>query len=89
MLPSDIVRLSNENGPGLRLMVFGPLVLSISLAFSGCVAVPVYRQEMVSGPGMLFSNSPVLASEPALLTQVEPGLASNGGGQAAGCTSCR
>ena len=89
MFPSDTMPLSPEIGSSRRLMVAGVLVSSIGLILSGCVAVPVYRQEMVSGPGMLFSNSPVLAVESALLTQVEPGLASNGGGQAAGCTSCR
>ena len=65
------------------------ICLALGLLLTGCTAVPVYQQDLVSQPGMLFSDSPLLVPEAALLTQVEPGTASNGGGQAAGCSSCR
>ena len=71
-----------------RVFFAGALVALI-VGLAGCKAVPVYQQAMVSQPGMYFSGSPIEASGPALLTQIEPGIASNGGGQAAGCSSCR
>jgi len=55
---------------------------------SGCAGVPVAQQRLVSRPGMLFSDSPVLADRGPLAAQLEPGRAA-GGAQAAGCTACR
>ena len=72
-----------------RLVLIAGIGLGGWFLASGCTAVPVYQQDLVSQPGMLFSDSPILVPEAALLTQVEPGTASNGGGQAAGCSSCR
>lgn len=72
-----------------RSALLGGICLGVWFLASGCTAVPVYQQDLVSQPGMLFSDSPILVPEAALLTQVEPGTASNGGGQAAGCSSCR
>ncbi|MEZ5277282.1 MAG: hypothetical protein R3F07_12945 [Opitutaceae bacterium] len=89
MFTSDDFLFSDACPPWWRQMVACGLVVVTGVMLSGCAGVPVYRQAMVSSPGMLYSNSPVLAAESALLTQLEPGLASNGGGQAAGCTSCR
>ena len=55
---------------------------------AGC-AVPVHQQRLVSQPNMQFSDSPVFAYQSRLLPQVESGAAASGGGQNAGCTSCR
>lgn len=76
-----------QNCP-IRICVFTGLAVLVVL-LTGCTAVPVYQQGMVSQPGMYFTSSPIEAAEPALLTQIEPGIASTGGGQAAGCSSCR
>ncbi len=71
-----------------------PLLLSLAaglallVVFAGCAAVPVAQQRLVSRPGMVFSDSPVLADRGALAAQLEPGRAA-GGAQAAGCTACR
>ena len=56
--------------------------------FVGCAGVPVAQQRLVSRPGMVFSDSPVLAGRGVLTAQLEPGRAA-GGAQAAGCTACR
>jgi hypothetical protein len=62
------------------------LVLSV---LCGCQSVPAYRQRLVAKPSMQFSRSPVFTYDAGLLPQIESGAASSGGGQAAGCTSCR
>lgn len=54
----------------------------------GCAGVPVAQQRLVSRPGMVFSDSPLLNTRGALAAQLEPGRAA-GGAQAAGCTACR
>lgn len=56
---------------------------------SGCTSIPVYEQQLVSRPGMTFSDSPVESTSINMLSQIEPGSAVSGGGQAAGCTACR
>ena len=76
-------------GHGRTLTIRSVILAIVALGLAGCSAVPVYQQELVSSYGMVFSDSPVLMAEPALLTQIEPGVASTGGGQAAGCSSCR
>lgn len=76
-----------EKNPVRTCVCTGLALLVVML--TGCTAVPVYQQGMVSQPGMYFTSSPIEAAEPALLTQIEPGIASTGGGQAAGCSSCR
>lgn len=60
-----------------------------ALAVAGCTNVPVYQQELVSKPGMIFSDSLVDAPRVNLLSQIEAGAAVSGGAQAAGCTACR
>lgn len=65
------------------------LLSGLALLATGCARVGISEQRLVSQPGMLFSESPVLAHQSKLLGQIEPGSAITGGGQAAGCTSCR
>ncbi len=60
-----------------------------ALAISGCATLPVYEQGLVSQNGMTFSDNPVQNEQINLLSQIEPGSAVSGGGQAAGCTACR
>jgi hypothetical protein len=81
--------LVTERDPRRQRAIMSVVCLALGLLLPGCISVPVYQQDLVSQPGMLFSDSPLLVPEAALLTQVEPGTASNGGGQAAGCSSCR
>lgn len=65
------------------------LLSEFALVATGCARVGISEQRLVSRPAMLFSESPVLAHQSKLLGQIEPGSAITGGGQAAGCTSCR
>jgi hypothetical protein len=66
------------------------LALSLSLwGLAGCASVPVYEQGLVSQNRMTFSDNPVQNDQINLLSQIEPGSAVSGGGQAAGCTACR
>jgi hypothetical protein len=65
---------------------------SLSLGLTvlcGCQSIPAYRQRLVAKPSMQFSQSPVFNYDAGLLPQIESGAAASGGGQAAGCTSCR
>jgi hypothetical protein len=58
-------------------------------AFSGCNAVPLAQQRLVAKSEMTFDASAMSHPGSNLAAQIEPGLASSGGAQAAGCTSCR
>ena len=65
-------------------------VLAVSaLGLAGCASIPIYEQGLVSQDGMTFSENPVQNDQINLLSQIEPGSAVSGGGQAAGCTACR
>jgi len=70
----------------VNLLVVG---LGLAALTGGCTQVPVYQQVHVSKTGMLFSESLVASPRPNLITQIEPGSATSGGAQAAGCTACR
>ena len=65
------------------------MILLAGLVGTGCKAVPVMQQRLVSKPNMVFSDSPVFSYQSQVLTQIEPGSALSGGAQAAGCTACR
>ncbi|MCH6255505.1 hypothetical protein MLD52_03020 [Puniceicoccaceae bacterium K14] len=70
-------------------LLFPLILIGSALGFSACTSVPVYEQQFVSRPEMTFSDSPVENSSINLISQIEPGSAVSGGGQAAGCTACR
>jgi hypothetical protein len=72
----------------LRISLAAALVAG-ALASSGCLRVAAWDQRHVSKPGMIFSESAVLAPHPAALGQLEPGRAGAGGAQPVGCSSCR
>ncbi len=59
------------------------------LLASGCAQVPVAQQRLVAKPEMTFQASAGSHPGSNLIGQIEPGSASSGGAQAAGCTSCR
>lgn len=61
----------------------------ISAATAGCAAPKAREQRLVSQPVMTFSASRIWQHESGLTIQLEPGRANSGGGQSAGCTSCR
>lgn len=82
--PASLISLDMKPHP-LLLLAAAAALLAL---FAGCAGVPVAQQRLVSRPGMVFSDSPVLASRGALAGQLEPGRAA-GGAQAAGCTACR
>ena len=67
------------------------LGLVVGAAFlAGCSSPAVRQQRLVSKPNMLFSDSSAFTYNSArLLPQLEPGAATSGGAQNAGCTSCR
>jgi len=65
------------------------LVLFAMALFTACKSVPVYEQGLVSKDGMTFSDNPAQSDRVNLISQIEPGSAVSGGGQAAGCTACR
>lgn len=64
------------------------LVIATTI-LSGCAAVDASQQRLVSKANMQFSDSSVFAYQGKLFAQTEPGSASSGGSQSAGCTSCR
>ncbi len=74
--------------PRIRCLTTAALAVSV-LGLAGCVSIPVYDQGLVSQNGMIFSDNPVQNDQINLLSQIEPGSAVSGGGQAAGCTACR
>ena len=55
----------------------------------GCAHVPVAQQRLVTKTEMTFQSSAGGHPGSNLIGQIEPGSASSGGAQAAGCTSCR
>ena len=64
--------------------------LLVGLVGCGSVGqVSISDQRLVSKPNMLFSQSGVFVYQNRLIAQIEPGSATSGGGQAAGCTSCK
>ncbi len=64
-----------------KVFLFALLVGSV-----GCGSV---GQVSISDQNMLFSQSGVFVYQNRLIAQIEPGSATSGGGQAAGCTSCK
>ncbi len=66
------------------LTAFGLLFL-----LTGCGAVPIAQQRLVSRPAMTFDESAAGHAAVNLAAQIEPGVATTGGAQNAGCTSCR
>jgi hypothetical protein len=61
-----------------------------ALLLAGCAAPAVRDQRLASKPNMIFSESATFTYNAArLLPQLEPGSATSGGAQNAGCTSCR
>jgi len=69
----------------LRLL----LVAGAAVVFSGCAQVSLSQQRLVAKPEMSFDLTAQGHPPTNLMSQVEPGLASTAGAQAAGCTSCR
>lgn len=65
-----------------------PIVAGFLLAV-GCTPPKISQQRLVSQPNMTFSQSSVWSYSPRQVIQVETGLAFAGGGQGAGCTSCK
>jgi hypothetical protein len=71
---------------GLRRLCFTTIFL---LVCAGCAVVRPSEQRLVSKPNMVFSESAVFSYANKLVPQLEPGSAFSGGGQSAGCTSCK
>jgi hypothetical protein len=65
------------------------LCAATTLCLTGCTPVRVQHQRLVSQPNMTFSESPVWNYYSRQLPQAETGLAFSGGGQGAGCSSCK
>jgi len=65
------------------------LFLALALTGAGCRSVPPSEQARVAKPNMVFAEGAAFAERGALQSQIEPGSTSTGGGQAAGCTSCK
>ncbi|MCF3649066.1 hypothetical protein [Synoicihabitans lomoniglobus] len=74
--------------PLVRFSKFAIAVTAV-LFLAGCGAVPLAQQRLVSKTEMTFERSAAGHPSSNLVSQIEPGLASSGGAQAAGCTSCR
>ena len=71
----------------IKILLFGLLVCGVGCASVGQVSIS--KQRLVSRPNMLFSDNGVFVYQNRLMAQIEPGSATSGGGQAAGCTSCK
>ena len=61
----------------------------IALGAAGCTPPKISQQRLVSQPNMVFSPTAVWSYAPRQVTQIETGLGFAGGGQGAGCTSCK
>jgi len=70
-----------------KILLFGVLACGVGCASVGRVGIS--EQRLVSKPNMQFSQSGVFVYQNWLIAQIEPGSATSGGGQAAGCTSCK
>ena len=70
-----------------KMLLFSLLVCGVGCASGGQVSIS--EQRLVSKPNMLFSQNGVFVYQNRLIAQIEPGSATSGGGQAAGCTSCK
>jgi hypothetical protein len=64
-------------------------IFILPLVAMGCVRIPVAQHQDLSRPNMTFESQGAFASRPAVFGQTEPGSATSGGGQAAGCTACQ
>ncbi|MDP7050387.1 MAG: hypothetical protein QF600_00530 [Verrucomicrobiota bacterium] len=71
----------------IKILLIGLLVCGVGCASVGHVNIS--EQRLVSKPNMLFSANGVFVYQNRLIAQIEPGSATSGGGQAAGCTSCK
>lgn len=65
------------------------LITGAVVALTGCTQVSLSQQRLVAKPEMSFDLTAHGHPPTNLMSQVEPGLASTAGAQAAGCTSCR
>ena len=73
-----------------RLLPVTVWLPALLLLLAGCSSPAVRQQRLVSKPNMLFSDLAAFTYNSArLLPQLEPGAATSGGAQNAGCTSCR
>ena len=70
-----------------KILLFG--LLACGVGCSSVARVGISEQRLVSKPHMLFSQRGVFVYQTWLIAQIEPGSATYGGGQAAGCTSCK
>jgi hypothetical protein len=69
---------------------FGGLSSGVLALFAmACSPPKVTQQRLVNQRNMTFSTSAVWRQGPRQLTQIETGLNAAGGGQSAGCTSCK
>jgi len=75
--------------PMTRRIDFFFLLAGLGWFLSGCAAVPVQEQRLVSKPNMQFSRSTIYFYDARLLVQAQQGRFSNGGAQASTCTLCR
>lgn len=81
----------SENIAGKSILnraILAALTVGLVIVGTGCT-VPVHEQRLLAKPGMQFSGSAALGGPSKLLPQVESGAATSGGGQTAGCSSCR
>ncbi len=77
--------------PGRAAVSFFRMTVAVFavLLSTGCVRVPVWKQEVVSQPAMTFNERGPFVYGPRVNAQLEPGSADNGGATAAGCTACK
>lgn len=80
--------LAEFGSPRLRAGAILGIALAAQL-LTGCAAVPIHEQRLVSKPNLQFSRSSIYFYDARLLLQVQPGRFSNGGAQASTCTLCR
>jgi hypothetical protein len=66
----------------------GVVVLGL-VVLTGCAPLKITQQRLISQANMTFSQSPVWNYSTRQLLQIETGQAFAGGGQGAGCTSCK
>ena len=82
----------NEIQPETGLMALGlrlwPMMIGVGIGM-GCAVPKPTEHRWVSQPNMTFTSSSVWNIPRAQAAQFETGLGFVGGGQGAGCTSCK
>lgn len=89
---TQLTHMQTKPRPATRRLhdTFYALAASVLLLIAaGCKSVPVYEQTRLAEPQNQFAETHAYRFQSPILSSLEPGTATSGGGVASGCTSCR